>query len=101
MRPTILALLVLCLLPAVASARTSPECRRYTRQIEHFEGVVEMARERGNELWEEETRRHIARLEERRAERCPEFQKPPSRMAQTAEMLKKASEVAAKWFLLQ
>ncbi len=101
MRLPIVVLVLATLLPAVASARTSPECRRYTRQIEHFEGVAQMARERDNELWEQETQRHIARLEARRVERCPEFRKPPSRMAQTAEMLRKASKVAAKWFLLQ
>ncbi len=101
MRLTILVLAIATLLPAAASARTSPECRRYTRQIEHFTGVVEMAQERDNELWERETRRHIERLEAQRAKRCPEFRPPPSRMAQTAQMLRKASQVAAKWFLLQ
>jgi hypothetical protein len=101
MRLTILALAIATLLPATAGARTSPECRRYTRQIEHFAGVVEMAQERGNEMWEQETRRHIERLEARRAERCPEFRPQPSRMAQTAEMLRKASAAATKWFLLQ
>lgn len=101
MRLAILPLTVVALLPVAAAARTSPECRRYTRQIEHFEGVVEMAQERGNELWERETRRQIGRLEARRAARCPEFREPPSRMAQTAELLRKASKVAAKWFLLQ
>lgn len=101
MRLTIFALALVMLLSAAASARTSPECRRYTRQIEHFAGVVEMAQERNNELWEQETRRHIERLEAQRAQRCPEFRPQPSRMAQTAEMLRKASQVAAKWFLLQ
>lgn len=99
MRFAVLAGAIVALLPAVASARTSPECRRYTRQIEHFQGVVAMAQERGNELWEQETRRHVARLEQRRAERCPEFREPPSRLAQTAELLRKASKVAAGWFL--
>ena len=94
-----LALALAILLPSVSSARTSPECRRYTRQIEHFQGVAGMARERGNQLWEQETERHIARLEARRADRCPEFRPPPSRMAQTAEMLRKASKVATAWFL--
>ncbi|MEN8181321.1 MAG: hypothetical protein ABFS46_02165 [Myxococcota bacterium] len=96
-----LLVLALVALPSVSGAQPSSECRRYTRQIEHFAGVVQMAEERGNDLWEQETRRHIERLETRRAERCPEYRPGPGAMAEAKEMLGKATKLAAKWFLLQ
>jgi hypothetical protein len=38
------------------------ECNRLTSQIARYEGDVELARERGNELWEKATRDQIERL---------------------------------------
>ena len=92
-----LAILMLVLLPVAASA--ADDCRRLTRQIEHFEGVVEMAQERDNELWEAETRRHIERLEQRRADRCPEYAKDDSGAREFARMVKNAAKIAASYFM--
>jgi hypothetical protein len=97
MRP--LAILMLALVPILAGAGNDPNCHKLTRQIEHFEGVVEMAQERDNELWEQETRRHIERLEERRADRCPEYAKSDNGAVQFANMVKKAAKLAAAYFM--
>lgn len=109
MRRATLAISAVCALctlaPAPAVAGPHPECRRMTRQIEHFEGVVELAEERGNALWEAETRRHIGRLELQRARRCPKYAEEMKRrnLAQkaayeTGKFLKKAGMIALRVF---
>jgi len=102
------AALAIALAPAAAdAARVTSECKRLTRQILHFDGVVERARERDDELWEAETRRHIGRLAERRARLCPEYaearEKEESRARtarNTARFFKAAGEVALRFFTL-
>ena len=59
-------------LPATAEVRIK-DCKRITRQIAHFEDVERMAHDRGNRLWQEDTRRHITRLEVKRARLCPQY----------------------------
>ena len=59
-------------LPATAEVHYQ-DCRRITRQISHFEDVEQMAQDRRNYLWEEDTRRHITRLEVKRARLCPQY----------------------------
>ena len=49
------------------------DCRRLTRQIDHFEDVLVMARERDNALWAESTSDHIERLMYKRARLCPKY----------------------------
>lgn len=75
------------------------ECRRMTRQIAHYADVADRARERGNELWEENTIQHIARLSERRARLCPEYRPRPAG-EQLAKMLRDAAKIAAKLFTM-
>ena len=62
--------------PALARPSNRSECRRITRQIDHFQGVATMAAQRGNEAWFNGTVDHIRRLGERRVRLCPEYQEP-------------------------
>ena len=96
----------LALVPSPAhAARNTGECRRITRQIDHFEDVGRMAEARGDDLWEASTRRHIGRLEVRRASMCPEYAdqlRSRSRVAKAArktkEFLKTAGKLALRYF---
>jgi hypothetical protein len=101
MRVAVLVLLVAIAWPARAPAALRPECRRLTRQIEHYQGVAKLARERGNALWERETRRHVAELEARRIRRCPQFAPKPSPWARAKEFLAKAASAAASYFTMR
>lgn len=89
---------LVCLLSAPSAlARTSnqAECRRLTRQIDHFRDVASMAAQRGDEMWFDGTVDHIRRLAERRVRLCPEYEEPnyAAIYAQwTKEMLKRAAE---------
>ncbi len=82
---------VLCLLfvlaagPAAAVSNKA-ECRRLTRQIDHFEDVAQMAADRRDELWLNGTLEHIDRLAGRRVELCPEYAEPDY------------AAIYAKWF---
>ncbi len=59
---------------ASESGRYRGECRRLTKQIEHFEEtVLPMAIARGNRGWEQATNDQIERLWHRRADLCPEY----------------------------
>jgi len=50
------------------------QCRRLTKQINHYEKVVlPQAYARGNQAWANSTTRHIERLWHRRADLCPEY----------------------------
>ncbi len=78
--------------------KVSQSCRRFTRQIAHFEDVVTLARQRDDDLWEEHTRRHIDRLKARRDRRCPP---PEDRTAEVmAEFIKAAGKAALKFFTM-
>ena len=58
---------------------------------------VEMAKQRGNELWARNTLEQMARLEDRRARLCPDLYPQGSRakaMAEMAEFLKTAGRAA-------
>lgn len=76
------------------------DCRRITRQIAHFEGtVLEMARERNDELWQQATSDHISRLKNRRADRCPEYAEERrilARAKKQADQMKRLMVAAAK-----
>jgi len=81
------------------------DCRRLTRQIAHYAGVADMARERGDELWEEHTLAHIGRLTERRAKLCPQYAQKPKgeELRKMLAMLRDAAKIAARlytWGLL-
>ncbi|MDJ0867392.1 MAG: hypothetical protein QNK03_14875 [Myxococcota bacterium] len=92
-----LVILVATAGPVQAAKPHRGECRKLTRQITHFEGVVEMAQERDNELWELATLKHINRLAYRRAKLCPEFRGPSPR-EQMAKLLKTAGKLAIQYF---
>lgn len=104
----VIIVFVLCLVSLPALAKTEPrrrECHRLTSQIARYEGDVERAKERGNELWENATRQQIERLSTRRANRCPEYAEAENaakrawmEMRQFGQMLGTAAKVAAKYF---
>jgi hypothetical protein len=81
------------------------ECHRLNSQIARYQGDVERARERGNELWENATLQHIERLSERRARRCPQYaeaenaaKRAAMQMREFGRMLGTAAKLAAEYF---
>ncbi len=83
--------------PPVTTARTERRgrsCKTIAKQIARYQGVVQMAQERGDELWEESTEAHIDRLLLQQQRRCPQ-DVGPSFAARLARLL----ELAAKGFL--
>ncbi|MEE2672323.1 MAG: hypothetical protein VX466_00910 [Myxococcota bacterium] len=84
--------------PALARPSNRSECRRITRQIDHFKGVATMAAQRGNESWFNGTADHIRRLGERRVRLCPEYEEPNYK-AIYAQWTKAVIKRAAKAFI--
>jgi len=80
--------------------RHNGECKRITRQIARYAEVADMARERGDERWENGTLDHIAQLSTRRAQLCPTLyaQKPIG--PELAKILKGAAKIAMKLFTM-
>lgn len=74
------------------------DCRRLTRQIEHFGGVAEMAADRGDDRWLDSTMAHIQRLSDRRIALCPEFEQP-NHVEEMAKFFADVTKKAAKGFL--
>lgn len=72
-------------------------CRRYVKQIARFEGELEIAKERKNEVWQKVTEDHLERLKARKEVHCP-VPKGPSLLAETIRMLGVAAKVAAKMY---
>jgi hypothetical protein len=91
---------------AGAKGRYRAECRRLTKQIDHFKGtILPMARSRGNRGWEQATSDQVERLWHRRADLCPAYGAERSLMAKAAddarkfrEMLAAAGRAAASYF---
>jgi hypothetical protein len=101
--------IILCLMSSPAFAKPEPlrrECNRLSSQIARYEGDVELAQERDNELWENATKEQIARLSERRISRCPEYANEGAAAAAAAawrkfgQMVTTAAKVAAKYFTM-
>jgi hypothetical protein len=98
------AVLSLGILPAAPVARADVQqphlphgdCKRLTRQIAHYADVVDMARERDDDMWEEHTLAHIGRLSERRARLCPQYAQAPAgqQLVQMLKLLKTAAKIA-------
>jgi hypothetical protein len=101
------------LAPATVSARANErqytnrqQCRRMTKQIDHFENtVLRMAEDRGNDLWADSTKAQIARLKDRRADLCPKWGRQRSiygrakiQAEQVKQMLITAGRMALKYF---
>ena len=109
-----LGLLVAVLLPAWTAAEDNgpraftnrQACRRMTKQINHFEKtVLVMAKDRGNDMWEQATENQISRLKHQRADKCPEYHKQRTVLARAKEqadqmkqMMAAAAKGAAKYF---
>jgi hypothetical protein len=92
-----LALALALLLPVTASAGTI-ECRRLTRKVDHFTGMVERAHDLDNAMWEERTQQHLDLLIARRAAHCPEYAHDDSAMRALAALLKLAGQAALTYF---
>lgn len=80
--------------------RHNGECKRITRQIARYAETADLARERGDEHWEQGTLDHIARLSTRRAQLCPTLyaQKPIGE--ELSKILKGAAKIALKLFTM-
>ena len=82
------------------------DCRRMTKQIDHYENVVlAMAKKRGNKAWEASMEAHLAKLKDRRADRCPKYNEERKLLvrarAQAREiqrMVKMAGKAALQYF---
>ncbi len=105
MRLATIIIIVFLVAPPVL-AKTEPqrrECHRLTNQIARYEGDVERARERDNELWENATLDHIERLSQRRASRCPQYSeenRAAMRMRRLGQFLGSAAQLAARYFTM-
>jgi hypothetical protein len=107
MRRLLAFALLLVFLTPIAPAGADPlppsayaqhkDCRRLTRQIARYADVVDMARERDDDLWAEHTLEHIGRLSERRAKLCPQYADKPSGEKLLA-LLKTAAKIALKLY---
>jgi len=72
------------------------ECRRLTKQINHFEGtILPMAIDRGNRGWENATNAQIERLWHRRADLCPKYGAQRTMLAKAADDARKFKKLLA------
>lgn len=98
-----LALAVLLALPALASTPRAGEtghyrgqCRRLTKQIDHYENqVLPLAIQRGNRSWERATNQQIERLWHRRADLCPKYGAERSFIAKTQDSIRRFNKLLA------
>jgi hypothetical protein len=94
--------LLLAAAPAAAQYNQAPreprECTRLTKQIQRYEGDIQRARERGNDLWERSMEQQVARLDARRVERCPQYAESNVWPKLMAKFIDVAAEAAWKYF---
>jgi len=91
---------------AGASGNYRGQCKRLTRQIDHYEGtILPMAIQRGNRAWEQATNQQIERLWHRRADLCPAYgaersflRRMKERQRRFNQTLAAAARAAATWF---
>lgn len=92
---------------AQSTAASSPEagergsyrgqCRRLTRQIQHFEGdVLPRASARGDQAWAEATRQHVERLWHRRADLCPKYGAERTMLRRLADRTRRFNQFLAR-----
>ena len=97
-------MIIVFLVGPPALARTDPqprECHRLTNQIARYEGDVERARQRENELWENATLKQIERLSQRRASRCPQYAEDKGvSMRRLGRLIGTAAQLAARYFTM-
>lgn len=94
--------LLVFLLAGVAAADPA-DCARSLRQINHYEEMVARAEQLGNDMWAEKTQAHVDLLEDRLAERCPNYTDRDERQEmarQLARLLKVAADAAVTFFTL-
>ncbi len=73
-------------------------CRKLTRQIEHYQGVVQLAQQREDDLWEQTMQQHVDRLVIRRAARCPDYEVDDETWDRIKEFLYLGGKIAIKYF---
>jgi hypothetical protein len=110
MRVVLSALVVsfFLLAPLSAQAEATPSynahCKRITNQIDRYEDVADMARDRGDEMWLDGTLAHIDRLEGRRDRLCPAYAEGVAALAtakfwkDTYALTKQLAKGAAQYF---
>ena len=90
-------------IPALASTPVASksgnyrgQCRKLTKQIDHYEeSILPLAIERGNLAWERATNEQIARLWNRRADLCPAYGAERTLLAKAADRAKKFNKMIA------
>lgn len=80
---------------AVRRERAPRTCKVIANQIAHFTEVAEMARERGDEMWEASAEAHIDRLLLQHQRRCPQ----DAASNKNAERMARLLRLAAKGFM--
>jgi hypothetical protein len=86
---------------ALATNPNTHKCNRMTRQIAHYDDVLELARGRQNELWENATKAQIDRLAEQRLRLCPEMiqeARAKKEMREFLGLMKMAAKAARSYF---
>jgi hypothetical protein len=79
---------------AGARGRYRGECRRLTKQIEHYEGtILPMAIGRRNAGWERSTNEQVERLWHRRADLCPAYGAERTMMARAADRARRFNQL--------
>ena len=89
--------------PAVATTPRAGEvgnyrgqCRKLTKQIDHFEeDVLPLAISRGNRNWERATNQQIERLWHRRADLCPSYGAERTMLAKAADEVRRFNKMMA------
>jgi len=72
------------------------QCRKLTRQIDHYENtVLPMAIARGNRGWEQATNDQVERLWNRRADLCPAYGAQRSMLQKAADQARRFNKLLA------
>jgi len=70
------------------------ECRKLTKQINHFEGtILPLAISRGNRAWERATNAHVERLWHRRADLCPAYGAERTMIARARDQIRRFNKM--------
>jgi hypothetical protein len=99
----VLLLIVCFAVPALATTPLAGErgnyrgqCRKLTKQIDHFEGsILPLAVSRGNRAWERATNEQILRLWNRRADLCPAYGAQRTMLAKAADQARRINKAIA------
>ncbi len=83
-----------------AVAGSPAECARYKRQIDHYQGMVQRAEDLDNEMWQQRTGDHVAKLKALQKDRCPEDVPVDKTLIAFERMLKLAAKAAVTYFTM-